>query len=89
MFINPHLATQLARDHQRQLLAQASQRQLAHQHRRPSNGTPGPAGITRRLATAIARAGRVAAHAPGAIWPAGPHPLGEPARQAQTPGHSH
>ena len=44
MFINPRLATQLAREHQRQLLAQASQRQLAHQHRRPANGTQAPPG---------------------------------------------
>jgi hypothetical protein len=89
MFIDPNLATQLAREHQRELLAEASQRQqLQHRHR-PAPGTPGATGIARRLAAAIVRAGAVAAQAPGAIWPAGPRPLGEPAGRAQTPGHSH
>jgi hypothetical protein len=60
MFINPHLATRLAREHQRELLAEASQRQLAHRSR-PAPGTPGAAGFTRRLAAAVAWAGVVAA----------------------------
>jgi hypothetical protein len=87
MFTHPDRLGQLAREHHRDLLAQASQRQLTHQHRRPAPGTPRPAaGFTRRLAAAIARAGLVGAQARGAIWPAGPHPLGEPAGQARTPG---
>jgi hypothetical protein len=89
MFINPDLATQLAREHHRQLLSEASQRQLRHRHR-PAPDTPrAAAGFTRLLAAAIARAGLVNAQAPGAIWPAGPHALGEPAGQAQAPSHSH
>jgi hypothetical protein len=90
MISNPNLAAQLAREHQRQMLAQASQRRLRHQHACPAPRTPRPAArVARRLAAAIARAGVVAAQAPGAIWPAGPHRLGEPAGQAQTPGRSH
>ena len=89
MFTHPDRLGQLAREHQSELLSEASQRQLANRHR-PAPGTPGGAtGITRRLAAAIARAGLVSAQAPGAIWPTGPHPLGEPAGQPQTPGHSH
>jgi hypothetical protein len=84
MFTNPDLATQLAREHHRELLAQASQRRLRHQNRRPA-----PARITRILAAAIARAGSVAAQATGAMWPAGPRPLGEPAAQAQASDGSH
>jgi hypothetical protein len=74
MFINPNLATRLAREHQRELLAEASQRQqLRHRHR-AAPGTPHATGFARRLAAAIARAGVVAPRAPGAIWPTGPHP---------------
>jgi hypothetical protein len=83
MFINPDLATRLAREHHGELLAQASQRRLRHQHHRPAAGTPDPAApITRRLAAAIARAGVAAAQSAGTIWPAGPRPLREPAGQA-------
>jgi hypothetical protein len=85
MFIPPDLATQLAREHYRRMLGEASQRQLAHQHARPAPGTPGPAGITRRLAAAITRARVATARAAGGIWPTGPHPLGEPAGQSQAP----
>jgi hypothetical protein len=85
MFMTSELATQLAREHYRRMLGDASQRQLAHQHARPANGTPDHAGLTRRLIAAIARAGRVAAQAPDAIWPAGPHPADEQAAQARTP----
>jgi len=89
MFINPNLATRLAREHQRELLAQASQRQLRRRHR-PAPGAPGvTARITRRLAAAIARAGAVAAQAAGPIWPAAPNPLSEAAGQAQAPDGSH
>jgi hypothetical protein len=90
MFTNSHLTAQLAREHHRELLAQASQRQLARQHRRLAHRTSG-AGITGRLAAALARAGVAAARAPGAIWPAWPDPLTDPAGQAQAhaPVHSH
>jgi len=82
MITNPNLATQLAREHQRQMLAQASQQR--HQHGRPVPGTPNAAAsIIRRVVAAIARAGRVTAQAPGAIWLARPHPLGEPAAPAR------
>ena len=81
MFINPNLATRLAREHHRQLLAEASQRQLRHQHSRPAATR-----MIRRLATLIAGAGAMPAPAAGAIWPARPHPLGEPAGRAQIPG---
>jgi hypothetical protein len=82
MFTHPDRIGQLAREHHHQMLAQASRRQLRHQHGRPAASTQ----IIRRLAAAIARAGVVAAQAPGAIWPAGPHPLGEPAARTQIPG---
>jgi hypothetical protein len=77
--------TQLAREHQRQMLAQASQRPRRHQHGYPAPRTPGPAARgARRLAAAIARAGAVAAQAPGAIWRAGSHRLGEPAARPRS-----
>jgi hypothetical protein len=58
MFPHPHIAGQLAREHQRQMLAEASQRQLRRQHHRPAARTATPAGrIIRRLATAIAGPG--------------------------------
>jgi len=90
MTSNPNLTIQLAREHQRQMLAEARQRQPWHRHGYPAPRTEDPAArAARRLAAAIARVGVVAAQAPGAIWPAGPHRLGEPAGQAQTPGRSH
>ena len=85
MFINPDLATQLAREHHRELLAQASQRQRRHRGGHPSPGTPGAAGMGGRLTAAIARAGIVVTRMAGAIGPAGPHPLGEAATPARTP----
>ena len=81
MITNPNLATQLAREHQRQMLAQASQQR--HQHGRPARGTPNAAASIIRVGAAIARAGRVAAQAPGATWLARPHPHGEPAAPAR------
>ncbi len=84
MFTHPDRIGQLADEHHHQMLAQASQRQLRHQHGRPAASTR----IIRRLAAAIAGAG-VTAQAPGAIWPAGPHPLGEPAARTQIPGRGH
>ncbi len=89
MFTNPDLASRLAREHHHELLAQASRRQLRHQHGRSALGTPGPAArITRRLAAAITGVGSVAAQAPGAVWPTGPRRLGEPAAPAQAPDGS-
>ncbi len=82
MFTHPGSIGQLAREHHRQMLAQASHRQLRHQHSRPAASTR----IIRRLAAVIARAAVVPAQAPGAIWPAGPHPPGEPADRTQILG---
>ena len=84
MLINPGLATQLTREHYDQLLVQASRRQLRPRTDGPASGAR-VTRIGRRLAAAIARAGAVAAQAPGAIWPTGGHPLGEPVTQARTP----
>jgi hypothetical protein len=89
MFTHPDRIGQLASENHRQMLAQASRRRLLHQEDGPTARTAGLAArMTRRLATAIARAGVVTAQAPGAVWPVGPHPLGEPVGQAQTPGRS-
>lgn len=85
MFTHPDRIGQLAREHHHQMLAQASQRQLRHQHTRPAATTR----IIRRLAALIAGAGAVPAQAPGTIWPARPHPLGEPAGRTQIPGRRH
>ena len=82
MFTHPDRIGQLAGEHHHQMLAQASKRQLRHQHGRPAARTR----IIGRLAAAIARAGAVTAPAPGAIWPAGPRPPGEPAARTQMPG---
>jgi hypothetical protein len=69
MISNPDLVTQLAREHQRQVLAQASQQR--HQHGRPVPGTPNAAtSIFRRLAAAIGRADRAAARRQLASSPA-------------------
>jgi hypothetical protein len=87
MFTHPDRLIQLAREHQRQMLADASQRHLRHRHGQQAPSTPNAAArISRRLATVIARAGVVAAETPCASWPAGSHPLGEPVAQAQKPG---
>jgi hypothetical protein len=66
MFNQPDRIGQLAREHHHQMLAEASQRQLRHQHGSAAPATAGTATrITRRLAAAIARFGPVAAEAPG------------------------
>jgi hypothetical protein len=66
MFTQPDRIGQLAREHRNQMLAEASQWRLQHQHARPAPATPGAtARITRRLTAAIARFGSVAAAAPG------------------------
>ena len=82
MFTHPDRIGQLAREHHHQMLAQASQRQLRHQHGCPAASSR----IIRRLAAMIAGAVVAPAPAPGAIWPAGPHPPGEPAGRTQIPG---
>ena len=60
MFTHPDRIGQLAREHHHQMLAQASQRRLRHQHSRPAT-TP----TIRRLASLIAGAGVAPAQAPG------------------------
>jgi hypothetical protein len=84
MFTHPYIGSQLAREHQRQMLAEASQRQLRSRRRRPpvAKNPNAAARIIRRLAAAIAKAGVVAAEAPGAVWPAGPHQTGETAPES-------
>ncbi|HXZ73780.1 MAG TPA: hypothetical protein VEH31_23320, partial [Streptosporangiaceae bacterium] len=57
MFTHPDRIGQLAREHHHQMLAQASQRQLRHQHSRPAATTR----IIRRLAALIAGAGAMPA----------------------------
>jgi hypothetical protein len=58
MFSHPDRIAQLARDHHRQMLAQASQRQLGRQHGQQATRTATAAGtIIHRVATAIGGAG--------------------------------
>jgi hypothetical protein len=72
MTTNPGLLSQLAREQQRQMLADAAQRQLVHRHHLAAASTPGIAAfVIRRLAAVITRAGVVAAPAPGAAWDRG------------------
>lgn len=86
MFTSPDRLSQLAGEHHLKLLAEASQRQLRHQ----AAEEPGLAArITRRLLAAIARVSVAARPAPGAIWPAGTDPLGEPVGHARSPGRGH
>jgi hypothetical protein len=55
MFPHPHITSQLGREHQRQMLAAASQRQLRRQHRRQvSKAADVAAAVIRRLVTVIA-----------------------------------
>ena len=62
MFTHPDPLGQLAAEHHRHMLAEARQRALRHQHGHRSSRTPAIAlRITRRLATAITRAGAVTA----------------------------
>ena len=69
MFTHPDQIGQLVREHQRQMLAEASQRQRRRPHVDPAARTPNAAAIFRRLATALSRAVVVAAEGPRAIWP--------------------
>ncbi len=56
MFTHPDRLGQLAREDQRQMLAEASQRQLRRQHGQQATRTATAAGtIIRRLATLIAK----------------------------------
>jgi hypothetical protein len=66
MFSHPDRIGQLARENHRQMLAQASRRQLLHEDHSPAARTPGLAArLTRRLAAAFARADVVSTPAPG------------------------
>jgi hypothetical protein len=57
MSMNHDLTTRLARDHQRQMLTEASHRQQRHQPRRPARQTPRAAiRVIRGLAVAITSA---------------------------------
>jgi hypothetical protein len=60
MFTHPDRIGQLAREHHHQMLAQASQQRLRHQHSRPATTR-----IIRRLAALIAGADVAPAQAPG------------------------
>ena len=51
---NPYITSQLCREHHRQMLAAASQRQLRRQHGRQVSKAADIAAVIRRLATAIA-----------------------------------
>jgi hypothetical protein len=60
MATHPCLASQLAREHHRQMLAAASQRQPRPQQCHQASGTPDAAAkIIRRLATLIAKPGDI------------------------------
>ena len=68
MFTHPEIARQFVRDRERQILADARQRQLRRQQRHAAARSANPhAGITRRLAAAIARARVVASKAADTI----------------------
>ena len=55
MFTHPDITGQLVREHQRQMLAAASQRQLRRQHgRQVSKAADVAAAVIRRLVTVIA-----------------------------------
>jgi hypothetical protein len=58
MFIHPYIASQIAREHRRDMLAEVSQRQLRRRHGHQATRNAGAASrIIRRVATAIASAG--------------------------------
>ena len=58
MFTHPDLTSQLAREHHRQMLAEASRRQLRRRYSHRATSTAnGASKIIRRLAAAIAGAG--------------------------------
>lgn len=77
MITNPGLATQLAREHQRQMRTQASQQR--HQHGRPVPGPPNAAAIIFcRLSAAIASVGRATARRHLASSPPSARPTTHP-----------
>jgi hypothetical protein len=66
MFTHPDRLGQLARENQRQMLAQASQRQLRRQHGQQATRTATAAStIIRRLATLIAKPDHMGPAQPG------------------------
>ncbi len=66
MFTHPDRLGQLARENHRQMLAQASQRQLRHQHGQQAIRIATAAGtIIRRLATLIAKPDNTGPAQPG------------------------
>ena len=81
MSMNHDLTTGLARDHQRQMLAEASHQQRHRAPRTPRTATR----IIRGLAAAITSARVVAAPAPGVVWPPRLHPHGQPSAAPRPP----
>jgi hypothetical protein len=59
MYANPHLCSELARDRQREMLAQASQQRLARQPREPAPESAPATGAERRLRRGLRRALRL------------------------------
>ena len=73
MFTHPDQIAQLAAEHQRQMLADASQWNQWHQKRRQPSKRLSAAAIIRRMAEAIAEASVAAAKIPSGAWPARRH----------------
>jgi hypothetical protein len=68
MFTHPGLTSQLAREHHRQMLAEASRRQLRRRHGdQVTRNASGAGKIIRRVAAAIAGAG-IAALPSSTAW---------------------
>jgi hypothetical protein len=77
MYMNSDRIGQLATAHHHEMLADARRRQL-RQQARSTSGTPGASStVTRRLGTAIAKAGAALARVPSAMRPARPQSLSE------------
>jgi hypothetical protein len=77
MYMNSDRIGQLATAHHHEMLADARRRQL-RQQARPACGTPDTTStVTRRLGSAIAKAGAAMARVPSAIRPARPQSLSE------------
>jgi hypothetical protein len=70
MSTHPDLTSRLAREHHREMLADARRRQLRRQSRPAASIRD--ASVTRRLATAMARLGVAATRVPDAARPARP-----------------
>jgi len=84
MFTHPDLASQLAREHHRQMLAEAGQRQLRRRHQATRNASAAGT-IIRRVATAIAGAGIAA----GRSSPTGHHLAAGNCEASRTPAGRH